>query len=127
MSKIDPYKLLGVDKNDNIETLKTNYYNLALIMHPENGGNLQEMAILKKCYDICFEKKDEIIDLLTFTFIDIPKMYELYDECIMDMSKFRKSKCLYKDDNTDLLESYTNGQLENPNKCDSTLEFSYIF
>lgn len=48
---IDPYKLLGVTINSSVSELKKNYYNLALICHPDKGGNNKDMIMLKKSYD----------------------------------------------------------------------------
>lgn len=48
---INPYKLLGVSINSSISELKKNYYNLALICHPDRGGNNEDMIILKNSYD----------------------------------------------------------------------------
>jgi hypothetical protein len=54
-SIINPYEFLGFDsKNANnitIKDLKLTYYNLALICHPDKGGNGEDMLILKHCYD----------------------------------------------------------------------------
>jgi hypothetical protein len=54
-SIINPYDFLGFDsKNANnitLNDLKLTYYNLALICHPDKGGNGEDMLILKHCYD----------------------------------------------------------------------------
>lgn len=54
-SIINPYDFLGFDsKNANnitMKDLKLTYYNLALICHPDKGGNGEDMLILKHCYD----------------------------------------------------------------------------
>ena len=50
MSSIDPYQLLGVTSKSNIKELKKNYYSLALICHPDRGGNTNDMVTLYKAY-----------------------------------------------------------------------------
>jgi curved DNA-binding protein CbpA len=51
---INPYDLLGFDsKNPNItmKELKSSYYTLSLICHPDKGGNSEDMVILKNAYE----------------------------------------------------------------------------
>ncbi len=59
-SIINPYEFLGFDsKNVNnitLKDLKITYYNLALICHPDKGGNSEDMLILKHCYDYIKEQ-----------------------------------------------------------------------
>ena len=54
-SIINPYEFLGFNsKNANnitMKDLKLTYYNLALICHPDKGGNSEDMLVLKHCYD----------------------------------------------------------------------------
>ena len=50
---INPYDLLGFDsKNPNItmKALKSSYYTLSLICHPDKGGNKEDMIILEQSY-----------------------------------------------------------------------------
>ncbi len=127
-SKINPYQFLGIEKsNVCIKKLNETYYNYALLMHPENGGSIHEMAILEKCYNIVKNNQDSDVDLLTLSDKNIPKMYEIYDICVMDMSEFRKLPALYNKDSQELFETYENGKIENPHNCGTTLDYSYIF
>jgi curved DNA-binding protein CbpA len=62
-SIINPYEFLGFDsKNANnitLKDLKITYYNLALICHPDKGGNGEDMLILKNCYDYIKQQIEE--------------------------------------------------------------------
>jgi len=50
-SLIDPYKLFGIDPNNpSLKKLKKKYYNLALICHPDKGGDKKSMDIIYKSY-----------------------------------------------------------------------------
>jgi len=50
MSCVDPYKLLGVTISSNLDELRRNYYKLALICHPDKGGDKNDMIILHNAY-----------------------------------------------------------------------------
>ena len=50
MNYIDPYQLLGVTISANLNELRQNYYKLALICHPDKGGNTNDMIILHNAY-----------------------------------------------------------------------------
>jgi len=56
MTIIDPYQLLGVTTKSTSNEVKKAYYNLALIMHPDKGGNKNEMILLEKSYRWIIEK-----------------------------------------------------------------------
>ena len=48
---IDPYGLLGVDSRSSLAELKKNYYNLALLCHPDKGGNDKDMNVVSLAYN----------------------------------------------------------------------------
>lgn len=48
---IDPYGLLGVDSRSSLSELKKNYYNLALLCHPDKGGNDKDMNVVSLAYN----------------------------------------------------------------------------
>ena len=48
---IDPYGLLGVDSRSSLGELKKNYYNLALLCHPDKGGNDKDMNVVSLAYN----------------------------------------------------------------------------
>ena len=51
MNFINPYQLLGINPNmPNLKDLKKSYYRLALLCHPDKGGNKHSMDIVHKSY-----------------------------------------------------------------------------
>lgn len=48
---IDPYEVLGVDKNCNGDEVKKAYYNKAKENHPDKGGDSKKFALVKLSYD----------------------------------------------------------------------------
>ena len=51
MNFINPYSLLGVNPNmPDLKQLKQSYYRLALLCHPDKGGNKESMDIVHKSY-----------------------------------------------------------------------------
>lgn len=96
---INPFDLLGVDLNSSIEDVKHSYYNLALIMHPDRGGTLEEMDVLQKSYDWIkiqllgvkdANKKYESFETFNNYSNDSNNfsITDIYDECIFDTKKF---------------------------------------
>ena len=49
-SLINPYQLLGVTPNSTIPELKKSYYQLALLCHPDKGGNNDDMRVVHQSY-----------------------------------------------------------------------------
>ena len=59
---LNPYALLGVNINSTFNELKRNYYNMALMCHPDKGGSGDDMYIVLMAYNYCkkqLEKKEE--------------------------------------------------------------------
>ena len=57
---IDPYGLLGVDSRASLSELKKNYYNLALICHPDKGGNDKDMNVVSLAYNYIKEHLENV-------------------------------------------------------------------
>jgi curved DNA-binding protein CbpA len=75
---INPFELLGFDsKNPNIsmKELKSTYYQLALICHPDKGGNSDDMLILQNSY-LYIKKQIELKDEKDATFDAIEKEFK---------------------------------------------------
>ena len=53
---INPYALLGVTVNSTFNELKRNYYNMALMCHPDKGGSGDDMHIVLMAYNYCKEQ-----------------------------------------------------------------------
>ena len=47
---IDPYSLLGVNIDSSEKKIRQSYYQLALLCHPDRGGNNEEMKTLHQAY-----------------------------------------------------------------------------
>ena len=50
LSFLNPYELLGVTVDSDISSLTKNYYKLALLCHPDKGGNPDDMNVLHTSY-----------------------------------------------------------------------------
>ncbi len=75
---INPYEFLGFDsKNPNISMneLKSTYYQLALICHPDRGGNTNDMLVLQNAY-LYIKKQIELKDEKATTFEEIEKEFK---------------------------------------------------
>lgn len=51
MSEINPFELLGVTVKSTPKDVQNAYHALALIMHPDKGGNKSEMIVLMNAYN----------------------------------------------------------------------------
>jgi len=136
MSHINPYQLLGVNTNSTISELKKNYYNLALICHPDRGGEKEEMQMLHSSYKYVLEQlngirndtyEDAENELKEFyqqqKDQELPTFYNIHLECNEWLQKFNQEfeslkideneldpfKDGYGDlmDNSELSEDYT--------------------
>lgn len=94
MNSINPYTLFGLDYN-NIEpkSLKKKYYELALLCHPDKGGNKEDMNIIVNAYNYISEqvencKNIQDYDTMEKDFEDFcknqeaetPDFYEIFKE-----------------------------------------------
>ena len=65
-SLINPYDFLGVTIKSSIKELKKKYFELALICHPDKGGNSNDMDILNKAYLYILEQINNCNNNITF-------------------------------------------------------------
>ena len=65
-SLINPYDFLGVTINSSIKELKKKYFELALICHPDKGGNSNDMDILNKAYLYILEQINNCNNNITY-------------------------------------------------------------
>ncbi|OCP36318.1 molecular chaperone DnaJ [Ensifer sp. LC163] len=49
---IDPYEMLGVDRDANDQTIRTAYRKAAKAAHPDSGGDAEQFARLQAVYDL---------------------------------------------------------------------------
>jgi curved DNA-binding protein CbpA len=57
--KIDPYKILGMTKNYDKNSLKKSYLKMAVKYHPDKGGDPKKFKIVTLAYKILLKKLDE--------------------------------------------------------------------
>jgi len=53
------YKILGLQDFASLDEIKKEYRRLALIHHPDRGGNLERMKLINSAYDILSKRKTE--------------------------------------------------------------------
>ena len=50
MSLLNPFGLLGLDYSASREEVRLAFKELALICHPDKGGDMEQMRVLYLCY-----------------------------------------------------------------------------
>jgi curved DNA-binding protein CbpA len=134
---INPYELLGFDsKNPNhisLNQLKKTYYNLSLICHPDKGGSIDTMIVLKNCYEYIKNQlenaKEHSTDFETIenefkSFLQNqsskpPPFSAIYSEThdgkdwnTSFNEKFEKEKEKEKENQTDVFTDYNNKEIQ---------------
>ena len=99
---INPYSLLGVNVNSSLRELKKNYYNMALLCHPDRGGDKRDMNVVCLAYNYIKEQlenvnektyeelEDEFEKFIKEQEIELPKFGRIYEETndwIVDFNK----------------------------------------
>jgi hypothetical protein len=95
---INPYELLGVTIDSTLKDLKTSFYSLALLLHPDRGGTSEEMIVLQSSYDWIKSQilntennKKNYTDLLdSYTASNILPFSDIFDEVVFDTKKFNE-------------------------------------
>ena len=116
---INPYSLLGVNVNSSLRELKKNYYNMALLCHPDRGGDKRDMNVVCLAYNYIKEQlenvnertyeelEDEFEKFIKEQEIELPKFGQIYEETndwIVDFNKkFEEQKKI--DDTINPLEN----------------------
>lgn len=80
MTSINPYALLGVTIDSTPKEARTSYYHLALLMHPDKGGNAADMHMLHTAYLYVIEQLEGVNR--TRTFEDLDKAFREF--CLND-------------------------------------------
>ena len=76
---LNPYEFLGVTPNSRLDEIKKSYYSLALLMHPDKGGSVEEMHILKTAYEWI---RAQITPVETSPFKDYESIQQNFDDFI---------------------------------------------
>jgi curved DNA-binding protein CbpA len=54
---LDYYKILQINPDANIETIKTAYRSRALVCHPDRGGSHEQMVLVNEAFQILSNQK----------------------------------------------------------------------
>ena len=73
MNLINPYKLLGVKINTDLVTVKKQYYHLALLCHPDKGGDAKDMDVIHKAYKYI---ENQIKDIKNVSYEELENEFE---------------------------------------------------
>lgn len=122
---INPYSLLGVNDKSSLRELKKNYYNMALLCHPDRGGDKKDMNVVCLAYNYIKKQLDNIKDStyeeLENEFecfckeqesMEVPKFGNIYEETndwIVDFNKAFDNK---RNENNEI-NPYDNNPFEN--------------
>lgn len=94
---INPYNLLGVNTKSTINELKKAYYNLALMCHPDKGGDEKDMVVVSNAYRYI---KDQLIKIefkKDVTYENLEEEFKLF--CEEQESKPPKFSYIYEETN----------------------------
>ena len=73
---MDPYKILGIKSNANLNEIKSAYRKLAKENHPDNGGNKEIFQQINEAYNMLLNRKNnnlENINGFLFKLLDFCK------------------------------------------------------
>lgn len=144
-SLINPYELLGIDiknKNLNLKDVKQAYYGMALICHPDKGGNTNDMTIVQQAYKFVKEQMqysskmtDEAIETAENEFKeyckkqeeDIPAFPDIYNDVRQWQAKFNeafeKERQENKSENPDSVFGYCTPKYGYANEMDTSVGY----
>ena len=77
---INPYHLLGVTIDSSEKEIRQSYYSLALLCHPDRGGNTEEMKTLHRCYSYIIAQIKDRTENPTQAYLDQEKEFEEFCE-----------------------------------------------
>ena len=75
---INPYHLLGVTIDSSEKEVRQSYYTLALLCHPDRGGNEEEMKVLHQSYSYVMEQIKLKIDNPTEAYLQGEEDFEKF-------------------------------------------------
>jgi len=106
MSLINPFELFGIDVNGdiNVSEVKKIYHSLALMCHPDRGGNSTDFMIIHQAYQYVLEQvkqSKEMIDMeileedfknfcLDNKIKELPSLLDIRDETALFNKKFNE-------------------------------------
>jgi len=83
---IDPYKVLGVDYSDNLDTVRDKFKKLVLKVHPDRGGNQKDFQLVKDAYAYIYKYKKKMEKQLSN---ETRKVEEVKTEHINDINSIK--------------------------------------
>jgi hypothetical protein len=99
---LNPYDLLGVTIDSSKEEVKKKYYELSLLVHPDKGGNAEDMICLQTAYKFVMREIEVIDKSLTVEQLEnefkefcatqekqVPMFQDIYAEAF-DLPKFNE-------------------------------------
>lgn len=111
---INPYDLFNININDTrdenfLKKIKNIYHDWVMLVHPDKGGNIEEMTIIQKAYEFIKENH---------------KNYEKFYENNRDI-KIPTYADIYNEINNLKMPLFSNIDLDNSNKIPMTFEYGY--
>ena len=94
---INPYNLLGVNTKSTINELKKAYYNLALMCHPDKGGDEKDMVVVSNAYRYIKDQLVKIEFKKDVTYENLEEEFKLF--CQEQESKPPKFSYIYEETN----------------------------
>lgn len=92
-SFINPYELLGLTVNSTKEEAKRKYYELSLLVHPDKGGNADDMVSLQSAYKFVLKELENVDNSIT-----VEKLEEEFKEfCSTQEKKVPEFQDIYAD------------------------------
>lgn len=101
---INPFTLLNVTIDSSFNTLKRNYYNMALFCHPDKGGSNDDMIVLHNAYNYC-KKQLQLRESKQTTYEELES--EFINFCKEQEEKAPTFSSIYKETN-DWIEEFNN-------------------
>jgi len=83
---IDPYKVLGIDYSDDLDTIREKFKKLVLKVHPDRGGNTKDFQLVKNAYAYVYKHKKKMEKQLNNEKRDIK---EFKEELSTDMNNVK--------------------------------------
>ena len=106
MSLINPFELFGIDVNGdiNVEEVKKIYHSLALMCHPDRGGNATDFMIIHQAYQYVLEQVKQSREMIEMEILEedfknfclenkikeLPSLLDIRDETAVFNKKFNE-------------------------------------
>jgi hypothetical protein len=75
MNAVNPYEVFGITIESSLDDVRKAYYQLALVCHPDKGGNAEDMRIVYACY---LWLKEQLGHKTNDTYEDVCEMFAAF-------------------------------------------------